>query len=99
MAKPEILKSIQILSKKIDLLIKENQQLKEKINQLELENQELNRMHSIDASLLAKAEKDLNYLSLSYRLAASPEALILARKEISRLIRTIDNCIRMMKED
>lgn len=99
MAKSEIARSFQALSKKIDSLILENTSLRSRIDTLSLQNEELLGQHAQDQKALEKANKEIEYLSLSHRLASSPEALVEARKEISRLIRTIDSCIRLIKED
>ena len=99
MAKPELLQSITILSKKIDILLQQQKSLQERIDNLEMQNQELRKQHDVDVSLLDKAKKNIEFLSVSHRLAATPEALISARNKVSKLIRTIDSCIRMINED
>ena len=99
MAKPELLQSITILSKKIDILLQQQKSLQERIDNLEMQNQELRKQHDVDVSLLDNAKKNIEFLSVSHRLAATPEAIISARKKISSLIRTIDSCIRMINED
>lgn len=99
MAEPVLLNTIQKLSKKIDSLIGSHQSLLEKVNELEKINQELRLQHTQDMAKLEKAQKDIEFLSMSHRLATSPQALISARNKISRLIRTIDSCIRTIKED
>ena len=99
MAKPELLQSFSILSKKVDLLLEKQNKLQSRIKFLENLNEELKRQHEIDVASIEKAQKEIEFLSLSYRLAASPEALVSARNKISKLIRTIDSCIRMINED
>lgn len=99
MAKPELLQSITILSKKIDILLQQQKSLQERIDNLEMQNQELRKQHEVDVSLLDNAKKNIEFLSVSHRLAATPEALISARNKVSKLIRTIDSCIRMINED
>lgn len=99
MAKPELLQSITILSKKIDILLQQQKSLQERIDNLEMQNQELRKQHDVDVSLLDNAKKNIEFLSVSHRLAATPEALISARNKVSKLIRTIDSCIRMINED
>lgn len=46
-----------------------------------------------------KALKDVEYLTLSHRLADTPEALVNARREVARLIRVVDRCITLLKDD
>ena len=99
MAKPELISSISALSKKIDYLLDTQTKLLKRVKYLENLNQELMNQHEEDLKLIDKAQKDVDYLSLSHRLADSPEALVEARNKISKLIRTIDSCIRLMKED
>ena len=99
MAKPELISSISNLSKKIDSLLITQRQLLERIKNLETVNMELRKQHDEDQELLAKAQKDIDYLSLSHKLADSPEALVEARNKISKLIRTLDNCIRLINDD
>ncbi len=48
---------------------------------------------------LQKANLDIEFLKLSHRLADSPEAIVNARKTISRLIRRIDSAINLIKSD
>ena len=99
MGRPELLHSILALSKKIDRLLESQKKLQTRIQELEISNENLTRQHEIDQKALKKAKQEVEFLSLSHRLASSPEALISARNEISRLIRTIDNCIRLINED
>ena len=99
MAKPELIQTLSRLSKKIDSLLEENKSLHEKVKTLEKNNKELISSHLNDTLLLNKARKEIEFLSLSHRLAASPEALVEARNKISNLLRTIDTCIRMINED
>lgn len=99
MAKPELLSSISSLSGKIDDLMEQHKMLLDKISMLEKQNRELSLQHLKDTEELENAKKEIEFLSLSYRLASSPETIISARNNISRLIRTIDSCIRIIKED
>ena len=99
MAQPELIRSIAILSKRIDALINENKALNDKVNSLQQINDELQRQHSIDSESLMKANKEIEFLKLSHRLAQSPEALVEARQKIASLIRNIDICIRLIADD
>lgn len=42
---------------------------------------------------------DVEFLTVSHRLADSPEAIQSARTRISRMIRTLDKCITLLKDD
>lgn len=99
MANSELIKSISALSKRVDTLLTMMTRMQEKIATLEVENADLRKQHDEDVLKLENALKDIEFLSLSHRLAASPEALIEARNVISKLIRTIDSCIRMINDD
>ena len=80
-------------------MLKLQQSLQNRIAELEVSNNELRKQHEADSILLEKAYKEIEFLKVSYRLASSPETIISARIELSKLIRTIDNCIRMINED
>ena len=99
MANSDLLPSISLLSKKIDSMLKLQQSLQKRIAELEISNNELRKQHEADSILLENANKEIEFLKVSYRLASSPETIISARIELSKLIRTIDNCIRMINED
>ena len=99
MAKSDLINSISVLSKKIDALLEEQKILHSQIEELKKENLELRDKQRDDASKIETTLKDVEFLRLSHRLADSPEALVEARKVISKLIRTIDSCIRLLKED
>lgn len=99
MAQPQLIQSLSILQKKIESLVSENQSLKERIRSLEAENADLKSIHDSDQVDLDIASKDIEFLSMSHKLAESADNIILARKKISRLIRTLDNCIRMINEE
>ena len=48
---------------------------------------------------LHQAHLDVEFLTLSHRLADSPDALAAARKTIASLIRKVDVAISMLKND
>lgn len=99
MAKPELISSIHALSKKIDGLLDAQKKLQERVFDLEKINKELKEQHEEDSKIIDKAKKDIEFLVLSHRLADSPETLVEARNTISKLIRTVDSCIRLINED
>ena len=99
MARSEIFNSINSLSRKIDNLLEENRRLETKIAELENLNRELDLTHRQDLATMEQMKKECEFLTLSHRLASSPEALVDARNKISRLLRTVDSCIRLIKED
>ena len=99
MANAELLNSLNALSRRINKLLQQNMNLQKQLMELENSNKELRKMHEEDMALLENAQKQIEFLSLSHRLANSPEALVEARNKISQLIRTIDSCIRLLKQD
>ena len=74
-------------------------QLYARIEELEEENAGLRQELQDNKALLAKATTDIEFLTMSYRLAESPDSIISTRRRIARLIRTIDSCISMLKEE
>lgn len=99
MVQPQLIQALSNLQKKIESLVSENKILKERIQYLEIENADLRAIHDSDQLDLGNASKDIEFLSISHKLAESADNIILARKKISRLIRTLDNCIRMINEE
>lgn len=99
MAKPELLQLINTLSKKIDQLLAQQNRLQQRIIELETQNNELKAKQVFDSKQLEEARKDVDFLTMSYRLADNPEAIVSARNMVSKLIRTIDNCILLINED
>ncbi len=79
--------------------------LKEDIGHLQKRNRELEEEN---AGLREKAEEaisarnkallDVEYMSVSHKLADSPDTLADTRRLIAGLIRNIDRCIAMLKE-
>ncbi len=98
MAQPLItlLKSV---NEKITELSTIQKPLYARIEELEEENAGLRQELQDNKALLAKATTDIEFLTMSYRLAESPDSIISTRRRIARLIRTIDNCISMLKEE
>ncbi|MBO4965439.1 MAG: hypothetical protein J6C81_04145 [Muribaculaceae bacterium] len=47
---------------------------------------------------LDKARLDIQFLTVSHKLAQSPDALVDTRKVVAALIRDIDKCIAQLKE-
>lgn len=98
MAQPlvTILKSV---NEKITGLGTIQQQLYARIEALEVENENLRQELKETQELLKKTAVDVEFLTMSHRLADSPDSIISTRRRIARLIRTIDNCISMLKEE
>lgn len=76
-----------------------HRQMRERVARLEEENEDLRRQLAETRAELDSSTKDVEFLTMSHRLADSPDSVISARRRIARLIRTIDNCISMLKEE
>lgn len=87
------------ISDKINELEAIQQQLINRIKVLETENNDLREKLNEKSKLLEEANADKEFLTMSHRLADSPDSIISTRRRIARLIRTIDNCISMLKEE
>ena len=99
MAQPDLLSSLRELNQRILMLTElQNEQQKE-IRVLKEENNNLKADLEVERKKLQQALKDIEFLSVSYRLADSAESIISTRRLLGRLIRTIDNCIRMINEE
>lgn len=99
MAKPELLQSLSALSRTIDSLLEQQKKLSARVKSLEMKNSELLKTQEETGRKLEELRKENEFLVLSHRLASSPEALVAARTKISKLLRTIDSCIRMITEE
>ena len=73
--------------------------LLKKTADLTAENENLKAELEETRKTLDNVRIDNEFLTMSHRLADSPDAIISTRRRIARLIRTIDNCISMIKED
>ncbi len=76
----------------------EMESLRKRNRELEEENADLRRKEAEALSVRDKALLDVEYLSVSHRLAEDPNTLIETRRIIAGLIRNIDRCIAMLKE-
>ena len=92
----DILNSV---SDKVASLSATHQELLNRIKALEEENSNL-RDDLKEANRLLLAERqNSEFLTMSHRLADSPDSIISARRRLARLIRNIDSCISMLKEE
>lgn len=98
MAQP-LLSILNDLNGKITLLAREQLSLKDRIKELEAENDDLKSLLKESENKLKKALTDVEFLTMSHRLADNPDSIVATRRHIARLIRTIDNCISMIKEE
>ncbi|MBD5209324.1 MAG: hypothetical protein K2G11_06490 [Muribaculaceae bacterium] len=83
---------VNILSSQKDRIAEENRQLSETIANLQQQIEDLRKENTL-------LDRDNHFLILSHRLADTPEALVESRRFISALIRKIDRCITLLKDD
>lgn len=98
MAQP-LVTSLRILQDKIAETAQLQTQLLARISALESENTILREELEQTRSALRDKETDVKFLTMSHRLAQSPDAVISTRRHIARLIRNIDKCISMIREE
>lgn len=98
MASP-LIQVLQSIAEKAHSLGEKNQTLKARISVLEKENSELRQELEDCKKELETSRRDVEFLTMSHRLASSPDSIISTRRHIARLIRIIDTCISMLKEE
>ena len=99
MAQNELLTSLGDLYKQIDEISAAHSNMQRQLELLREENRSLKADLESERKNLRKALSDVEFLSVSYRLADSADSVVSARRVIERLIRTIDNCIKMINEE
>lgn len=87
------------IRKKIDILAKQRDKASERCRQLADNVEALNADKVEIQQRLDNALLEVEFLTLSHRLADSPQALADARRKISGLIRKIDAAIALIKTD
>lgn len=87
-----MLRTIEALGERLEESRRETEILRAENNEMRLKVEELSRK-------LDKALTDVEFLTLSHRLADSPDSLIETRRHIARLIRNIDKSISMLSSD
>lgn len=92
----EILSAVQ---QKIELLADSRNAALERCKNLEIEIANLTAELKSCKDELQKARLDAEYLSLSHKLADSPQALADARHIIGGMIRKVDAAIALIKND
>lgn len=90
---------LQDLDNEINRLTSVHQSLYTRIQNLEEENRNLRLELENTRARLRQTEIDAQFLTMSHRLAGSPDTIISTRRRIARLIRTVDKCISMLKEE
>lgn len=84
--------------RKMQTLGEEIQTLRETAEKLREENISLQAKVAELTGDLEKSRRDVEFLTVSHRLADNPDSLAETRRHVARLIRNIDRCIAMLKE-
>lgn len=94
-----LLPLLQSIRQKAELIREQNKNLLLTVDSLQQENAGLRAELAQTRADLAKAQSDVEFLTVSHRLADNPDTIVSTRRRIARLIRNIDKCIVMLKED
>lgn len=86
------------LRNKIDTLGKKADSLAEENRRLEDENISLRSEVKALREELQRKNLDSEFLEVSHMIADTPDSLVLARRRIATMIRTIDKCLEMLRE-
>lgn len=84
---------------KIERLAAQRDNANARIARLEQEISDLKADLNETRKELQRSRTDAEFLSLSHRLADTPEALVTSRRIIASLIRKVDAAINMLKND
>ncbi len=90
---------IKDLRRKALALAAERDQSKAELERLRTENAALKEQLAECRQELQASQMEVDFLTISHRLADSPENLISARRRVQRLIAKIDRCVSLLKED
>ncbi len=87
------------IEKKISLLEQSRSQLAQRCSELERANADLESKLRETEKLLEAQRLDSQFLTVSHRLADSPDTIVEARRKISNIIRRIDKAISLATDD
>ena len=86
----KLLDTLTELNGKIDALAQRQQEMLNEIARLRSLNDDLSQELDETRARLHKAELDVEFLTMSHRLADTPDAVIETRSHLARLIRSLD---------
>lgn len=87
------------VDEKLIKLIEHHKQQTLRIDELQAENNNLHAELEETKRELEKSRQDTEFLVMSHRLADNPDTIIQTRRRIARLIRTIDKCISIIRDE
>lgn len=87
------------IRQKIETLAADRDAALQRISTLEDQISDLQAELETTRNDLHRARLDVEFLTVSHRLADTPEAVVTARKIISGLIRKVDSAINLVKND
>ena len=88
----ELREKVSELAAQRDLAVKESERLAEQVEKLQQQLAEKSRELNL-------ARQEVDFLTVSHRLADSPDNLVSARRRLQRLIAKIDRCVALLRED
>lgn len=87
------------IREKIRELAAQRDEAREHIKELESRISDLETDLDETRDELHRVRLDVEYLTVSHRLADTPDALVTARKTISALIRKVDSAINLLRNE
>lgn len=87
------------IREKIRELAAQRDEAREHIKKLESRISDLETDLDETRDELHRARLDVEYLTVSHRLADTPDALVTARKTIAALIRKVDSAINLLRNE
>jgi len=93
-----LLSVLEQLREKIAAQAANVERLRDNNSELKSENEDLRRQLQQALKERDEARLESEFLSVSHRLADSPDTIVDARRLIAGMIRNIDRCIEMLKE-
>lgn len=88
-----------LLKSKIDTLVAQRDDALRNLERSEAENGSLKKEIERLSQKLQQSDLDVEYLTVSHKLADSPQSLANARGIVQGLIKRVDKAIRLLSED
>lgn len=92
-------KELEAMSRKIEILAAQRDDLKEKLAKATEEVADLKYLLSATEDELHKKTLDVEFLTLSRKLADTPQALAEARATLRRILGKVEKALALLKED